>query len=78
MERRKVKSELNSRSITPFNSVTDVSLNTDFGSGKVTSVNISGDAGQESFNGSEFKDWFNLRAPANIQIVGPLFNVERK
>ncbi|GDX62221.1 hypothetical protein LBMAG33_5310 [Candidatus Levyibacteriota bacterium] len=74
----KVKSELNSRSITPFNSVTDVSLNTDFGSGKVTSVNISGDAGQESFNGSEFKDWFNLRAPANIQIVGPLFNVERK
>ncbi len=28
--------------------------------------------------GAEFKDFFNLRAPANIQIVGPLFNIERR
>jgi len=74
----RVKSELRSRNITPFNSISDVSLNADFGSGRVTSVSISGDSGSQSFDGSEFKDWFNLRAPANIQIVGPLYNVERR
>ncbi|OGH12306.1 MAG: hypothetical protein A2857_00260 [Candidatus Levybacteria bacterium RIFCSPHIGHO2_01_FULL_36_15] len=74
----RVKSELRSRSITPFNNVTDISVNADFGSGKTTSINISGDGGTQSFDGSEFEDWFNLRAPANIQIVGPLFNTEKK
>ncbi len=74
----KVKSELRSRSITPYNSVSDVSVNADFGNGRTTSVNVSGDAGSQSFDGSEFKDWFNLRAPANIQIVGPLYNIEKK
>src|SRR3990167_6332896 len=49
----------------------------DFAGGRVNSVTVSGDAGGSSFSGSEFKDWFNLRAPANIQIVGPLFNIER-
>ncbi|KKU34644.1 MAG: hypothetical protein UX50_C0015G0016, partial [Candidatus Beckwithbacteria bacterium GW2011_GWA1_46_30] len=39
-----------------------------------TQVTVDGVA----FTGSEFKDWFNLRAPANIQIVGPLYNVERR
>lgn len=74
----KVKSELRAKNITPFNSISDISISADFGIGKTTSVNISGDAGSQSIDGSEFKDWFNLRAPANIQIVGPLYNVERK
>lgn len=70
----RVKSELRSRNITPYDSILDISISADFGSGKTTSVN----AGQQSFSGSEFKDWFNLRAPANIQIVGPLYNIERR
>lgn len=74
----RVKSELRSRNITPFNSVSDISVGADFGSGRTSSINFSGDGGSQSFSGSEFKDWFNLRAPANIQIVGPLFNVEQK
>ncbi|QQG40775.1 MAG: hypothetical protein HYV37_00420 [Candidatus Levyibacteriota bacterium] len=74
----RVKQELLSRNITPYNNVSDVSVSPDFGSGKISTINLSGDAGSTSFNGSEFKDWFNLRAPANIQIVGPLYNVERR
>lgn len=74
----RVKSELRSRNITPYNSISDVSISADFGGGKTTSVNVSGDSGSQSFNGSEFKDWFNLRAPANIQIVGPLYNIEKR
>jgi len=74
----RVKSELKSRSINPYNSISDISVSADFGSGKVNSINISGDNGSHSFDGSEFKNWFNLRAPANIQIVGPLYNVERR
>ncbi len=74
----RVKSELQSRGGSPFNSISDVSVSADFGSGKVTTIAFSGDAGSVSFSGQEFKDWFNLRAPANIQIVGPLYNVEKK
>lgn len=70
----RVKSELRSRNITPHDNISDISVSADFGSGKTTSVNIGG----MSFDGSEFKDWFNLRAPANIQIVGPLYNIERR
>ncbi|MBI2430758.1 MAG: SpoIID/LytB domain-containing protein [Candidatus Levybacteria bacterium] len=70
----RVKSELRSRNITPYDTISDISVNVDFSSGKTTFVSVSG----QSFSGSEFKDWFNLRAPANIQIVGPLYNVERK
>ena len=69
----KVKSELNSRGITPLESVSNVSISADFGSGKTTNVTIDG----KSFDGQDFKTYFNLRAPSNIQIVGPLFNVER-
>ena len=47
-------------------------------SGKTTAVQIFGDGGSTSFDATEFKNWFNLRAPANIQIVGPLFNIEQK
>ncbi|MBI3103507.1 SpoIID/LytB domain-containing protein [Candidatus Daviesbacteria bacterium] len=74
----RVKEELRNKGGTPFNSVSGVSVGVDFGSGMVTSVTVSGDRGSETFNGSEFKNFFNLRAPANIQIVGPLFNVETK
>ena len=74
----RVRSELSSHGITPYNSVSNISVNADFGTGRVTSVNVSGDGKSNSFAGDEFKTYFNLRAPANIQIVGPLFNVERK
>lgn len=75
----KVKQELRSRGKTPFNSVSSVSVTgVDWGSGRTTNTQISGDAGTQSFGGEEFKDWFNLRAPANIQIVGPLYNIEKK
>ncbi|MBI4036547.1 SpoIID/LytB domain-containing protein [Candidatus Daviesbacteria bacterium] len=74
----KVKSELRSRGGTPFSSISDMSISADFSSGMVSSINVSGDGGNISFNGTEFKNFFNLRAPANIQIVGPLYNMERK
>lgn len=74
----RVKDELRSRQITPLNSVNDVSIDWDKSNGVTTRVNISGDGGNPSFDGDEFKNYFNLRAPTNIQIVGPLFNVERK
>lgn len=67
----KVRQELGGEAVT---NVTEVSLDVDFGSGRVRSVN----AGGRQFDASEFKNWFNLRAPANIQIVGPLFNVEKR
>lgn len=69
----RVKQELRSRGGSPIDSASSVSVSADFGSGNTTSVNING----QSFSGSDFKTYFNLRAPANIQIVGPLFNIER-
>lgn len=74
----RVKSELQSRGGTPYSSISDVSIDWDKGSGKTTTVTVNGDAGSNSFSGSEFKSYFNLRAPANINIVGPLYNVEKK
>ncbi len=74
----KVKSELRSRGGTPYNSVSEISVSADFGYGRTTSVNVNGDAGSNGFDAKEFKDWFNLRAPANIQIVGPLYNAEKR
>jgi len=74
----KVKQELRSREITPYNSVSSVSVGWDKGLGRTTSISVSGDAETKSFDGPEFKNFFNLRAPANIQIVGPLFNIEQK
>ena len=74
----RVKQELKNRGGNPFNSASSVSVSADFGSGMVTQVTVSGDRGPETFNATEFRNFFNLRAPANIQIVGPLFNVEVK
>ena len=70
----RVKSELRNRSITPFESISSMNVAVDFGSGKTTSVNING----QGFSADLFKTYFNLRAPGNIQIVGPLFNVEKR
>ncbi len=78
-DKDRVKQELKSRGGTPFSSVSGVSVSgVDWGLGRTTGITINGDAGTVSFEGSEFKDFFNLRAPANIQIVGPLFNTERR
>lgn len=75
----RVKSELKSRGINPFNSIDSISVGADFGYGRTTSVTVSGDAGSKTFdNASDFKTYFNQRAPANIQIVGPLFNAEKR
>ena len=73
----KVKQELQNRGGSAFSSVSDISVSADFGSGKTTNVHVSGDAGSVDISGSDFKNYFNLRAPANIQIVGPLYNVEK-
>jgi peptidoglycan hydrolase-like amidase len=70
----KVKSELRNRGISPIDSVNDISVSADIGSGRTNTIVING----QSFSASEFKDRFNLRAPANLQIVGPLFNIERR
>ena len=70
----KVKQELRSKGGSPIDQASSISVSADFSSGRSTTVTING----ESFSADEFKDRFNLRAPANIQIVGPLFNVERK
>jgi SpoIID/LytB domain protein len=70
-----VRQELSNRGGSPIASASSVSITgVDFSQGKTTQVTING----RTFTGDEFKDWFNLRAPANIQIVGPLYNVERK
>lgn len=71
----RVKEELASRGGTPISGSISVSITgVDWSSGKTTQITING----QSFTGDEFKSWFNLRAPANIQIVGPLFNVETR
>lgn len=74
----RVRQELSNRGGLPFNNISSISVGVDFGSGQTNSVNVNGDAGSISFGGSDFKTYFNLRAPANIQIVGPLYNVERR
>jgi SpoIID/LytB domain protein len=74
----RVRQELSNRGVTPFTSVSDVSMSMDFSSGRTTSVTVSGNAGSQSFSGDEFRSMFNLRAPANIQIVSFLFQTEKK
>jgi len=68
-----VKSKLSSLGGTPIDSVTNVSIGVDFGMGRTITVTVNG----QSISGDDFKNYFNLRAPSNIQIVGPLFNVEK-
>ncbi|MGI8420002.1 MAG: SpoIID/LytB domain-containing protein [Candidatus Levyibacteriota bacterium] len=73
-----VQQQLKSHGVTPYTNVSNISVSADFGSGTTTTVTINGDGGSHSISGSNFKTLFNLRAPANIQIVGPLYNVELK
>lgn len=77
-DKGRVKTEMQNRGVRPFTNISSISIDWDKGAGKTNSISISGDAGSVSFDGGEFKNFFNLRAPANIQIVGPLYNVERK
>lgn len=72
---RRVRQELGGNA---FNRIDSVTMNFDLGSGRTTSVTISGDGGTKTFDGKTFKDYFNVRAPANIAIVGPLFNIEKR
>jgi SpoIID/LytB domain protein len=74
----KVKQELRNRGITPFNNISEGSVDADFSGGRTTNVRVSGDGGSQNFNGNDFKNYFNLRAPSNINIVGPLFNIEKR
>ncbi len=75
---QKVKEELKKRGVNPFNNVYSANISADFNQGKVLNVSFSGDGGSFNSDGAEFKDWFNARAPSNIQIRGPLYNVEIK
>lgn len=61
-----------------YSTIDSVSVSADFGYGRSTSVNISGSGHSDSISADEFKNFFNLRAPANVQIVGPLYNVEKR
>lgn len=74
----RVKQELQNRGVTPFNSISGGSVNADFGSGRTSTITLSGDSGSSSFSASDFKNYFNLRAPSNINIVGPLYNIEQR
>jgi len=74
----RVKQELRNRNISPFNNVDNISISADASGGKTNNITINGDAGSAQFDGKEFKDFFNLRAPSNIQIVGPLYNAEKR
>lgn len=74
----RVKQELQNRGVIPIGRINDMSVSADFGAGRTTSVSISGDTSSLSFDGGEFKNFFNLRAPANVQIVGPLYNIEKR
>lgn len=61
-----------------YSAIDSISESFDFGSGKTSQITVSGSGHTNTFSGDEFKTFFNLRAPSNIQIVGPLFNVERR
>jgi SpoIID/LytB domain protein len=74
----RVKQELKNKGGNPFNSVSSVTVSVDFASGKTVGVTIDGDAGGQTFSGSDFKTYFDQRAPGNIQIVGQLFNIEKR
>lgn len=76
----KVKEELKKRGGQGFDYISEVAMTGfDFGIGRTNGIRLRDRSGrEESFDGEEFKNFFNLRAPANIVIVGPLFNVEKK
>ncbi|HCM37439.1 MAG: Amidase enhancer [Candidatus Gottesmanbacteria bacterium GW2011_GWB1_43_11] len=78
-DKERVKQELRSRGGSSYDNVSNVTASSvDFGVGKTNQVTIEGNAGSNSFSGTDFVNYFNLRAPANIQIVGGLFNIEKR
>ncbi len=70
----KIKQELKNAGGSPIDSVLNISVSADFSVGKTTTITFDG----KSFDGLEFRNLFNLVAPANIAIVGPLYNVEKQ
>jgi len=75
----RVKSELKSRGEIPFNNITSASVTDwDKSVGRTNTISFSGDRDSVSISGSTFKSLFNIRAPANISIVGQLYNVEKR
>jgi len=75
----RVKTELRNRGGSPFNLINSVNISDwNKNEGRVNTISFSGDAGGASFAGATFKSYFNIRAPANISIVGPLYNVEKR
>lgn len=74
----KVKDELLKRGINPFSRIDNVVVSADFSYGRTIGINVYGDSGNQTFDGKEFRDWFNARAPKDIQIRGPLYNIEKK
>jgi len=75
----RVKTELKNRGGNPFNSISSASV-TDWNKNEGRSITLSfaGDAGNISLDAQIFKSLFNIRAPANISIVGKLFNIEKR
>ncbi|HEX7042533.1 MAG TPA: SpoIID/LytB domain-containing protein [Patescibacteria group bacterium] len=71
----RVRQEL-SKYRTPYNSIDSGSVDADFSNGKSSTVHLHGDQGDFSVDAVTFRKYFNLRAPAKIQIVGYLYNVE--
>ena len=55
----KVRQEL-SKYRSPFGSISSGSVDADFGSGKTTTVHLTGDQGSVSFDSIVFKKYFNL------------------
>ncbi|HLD26569.1 MAG TPA: SpoIID/LytB domain-containing protein [Patescibacteria group bacterium] len=77
-DKERVQQELRNRGTTPYSNISNISVDWDRGIGKTNTITTSGDAGNITLDGAEFKSFFNLRAPANIQIVGPLYTVEKR
>ena len=75
----RVQTELRNRGVTPFTNISSASVTDwDKSQGKTNTVSFSGDGGSVNFSGAIFKNFFNLRAPGNLSIVGPLFNIEKR
>jgi SpoIID/LytB domain protein len=75
-----VKTKLRNAGGHPFDYISEATITGfDFGIGKSNGIRLRDRGGrEEAFDGDEFKNFFNTRAPSNIVIVGPLYNVERR
>jgi len=71
------KEELRRQVGNPVSSVNSVSV--DYSTaGYTQTVRVSTDKGDFSFNGSDFKEIFTLRAPGALTAKSSLFNIEKK